>query len=86
MDQRKRRGTIEFDLPEPQLTFDSEGVVSGIIKAERHFSNRIIEEFMIATNEVLARTLGRSTWRLSIAYTTPRTARRPRSSRNWSPS
>ena len=58
MDQRKRRGTIEFDLPEPQLTFDSEGVVSGIIKAERHFSNRIIEEFMIATNEVLARTLG----------------------------
>ncbi len=59
MDQRRRRGTIDFDLPEPQLTFDSEGIVSGIVKAERHFSNRIIEEFMIAANEVVARALGK---------------------------
>ncbi len=58
MEQRRKRGTIDFDLPEPQLTFDSEGIVSGIVKAERRFSNRIIEEFMIAANEVVARALG----------------------------
>jgi ribonuclease R len=57
---RKRRqesGAIDFDLPEPMLTYNDEGDVTGIVKAVRHFSHRIIEEFMVLTNEVVARHL-----------------------------
>ena len=54
---RVKRGTIDFDLPEPELTYDEEGIVGGIVKAERYFSHRMIEEFMIAANEAVARLL-----------------------------
>jgi len=52
--RRKERGTIDFDLPEPILTYSDEGDVTGIVKSIRHFSHRIIEEFMILANEVVA--------------------------------
>jgi len=55
--KRQQRGAIDFDLPEPMLTYDAMGDVLGIVKAERHFSHRIIEEFMILANEVVARHL-----------------------------
>src|SRR5262245_31095407 len=45
--RRQQRGAIDFDLPEPQLTYDSEGEVAGITKSVRLFSHRIVEEFMI---------------------------------------
>ncbi len=52
--KRKRRGSIDFDLPEPELVLDMEGGIEAILKAERLFSHRIIEEFMIAANEGVA--------------------------------
>ena len=52
--RRKERGTIDFDLPEPILTYGDEGDVTGIVKSVRHFSHRIVEEFMILANEVVA--------------------------------
>ena len=55
--KRQERGAIDFDLPEPMLTYDEMGGVLGIVKSVRHFSNRIIEEFMILANEVVARHL-----------------------------
>lgn len=55
--QRVARGTIDFDLPEPELTYDEEGLMSGVAKAVRQFSHRMIEEFMIAANEAVARLL-----------------------------
>jgi ribonuclease R len=55
--KRQERGAIDFDLPEPMLTYDELGGVLGIVKSVRHFSNRIIEEFMILANEVVARHL-----------------------------
>jgi len=57
--QRRRieRGAIDFDLPEPMLTYDEQGDVVGIVKSVRHFSHRIIEEFMVLANEVVARHL-----------------------------
>jgi len=55
--KRQERGAIDFDLPEPMLTFDELGNVQGIVKSVRHFSHRIIEEFMILANEVVARHL-----------------------------
>jgi len=53
--KRMERGAIDFDLPEPVLTYDEMGGVLGIAKSIRHFSHRIIEEFMILANEVVAR-------------------------------
>jgi ribonuclease R len=53
--RRQERGAIDFDLPEPELTYDETGEVTGIVKSIRHFSNRIVEEFMILANEIVAR-------------------------------
>jgi ribonuclease R len=53
--RRQERGAIDFDLPEPELTYDETGEVTGIVKSIRHFSHRIVEEFMILANEIVAR-------------------------------
>jgi ribonuclease R len=55
--RRQQRGAIDFDLPEPMLTYNEQGEVSGITKSVRLFSHRIVEEFMILANEVVARHL-----------------------------
>jgi ribonuclease R len=55
--RREEIGAIDFDLPEPVLTYDEEGGVTGIVKSVRHFSHRIVEEFMVLANEVVARHL-----------------------------
>jgi ribonuclease R len=52
--RRHHRGAIDFDLPEPILTYDERGEVSGITKSVRLFAHRIVEEFMILANEVVA--------------------------------
>jgi ribonuclease R len=39
------------------LTYNDAGDVTGIVKAIRHFSHRIVEEFMVLANEVVARHL-----------------------------
>jgi len=55
--RRKARGSIDFDLPEPVITFDELGTMTGILKSERHIAHRIIEEFMLTANETVARHL-----------------------------
>ena len=55
--RREERGSLDFDLPEPEVMLDIEGGVKDILRAERLFSHRIIEEFMIAANEAVARFL-----------------------------
>lgn len=55
--KRTERGSIDFDLPEPQIVLDVEGGIDQIVKAERHVGHMIIEEFMIAANEAVARYL-----------------------------
>jgi ribonuclease R len=52
--RREKNGAIDFDLPEPMLTYNDQGDVTGIVKAIRHFSHRIVEECMILANEVVA--------------------------------
>jgi ribonuclease R len=54
LDRRVERGTIDFDLPEPELTYDEAGLFTGIAKSQRHFSHRLVEAFMIAANEAVA--------------------------------
>lgn len=55
--QRRQRGSIDFDLPEPEIVLDMEGGPEAIIKAERYFAHQMIEELMIAANEAVARFL-----------------------------
>jgi len=53
-DKRKKRGSLDFDLPEPEVLLDIKGDPQAIIKAERNLAHFIIEEFMIAANEAVA--------------------------------
>ncbi|MBT3181134.1 MAG: ribonuclease R [Deltaproteobacteria bacterium] len=55
--ERIRRGSIDFDLPEPEILIDMQGDISEIVRSERHIGHMMIEEFMIAANEAVARFL-----------------------------
>ncbi len=56
-DLRRRRGSLDFDLPEPEVILNMEGDLQDIVRAPRLFSHALIEEFMIAANEAVARFL-----------------------------
>jgi ribonuclease R len=51
---RRKRGSIDFDLPEAEILLDLRGNIREICRAERNIAHRIIEEFMIAANETVA--------------------------------
>jgi ribonuclease R len=55
---RRRRGAIDFDLPEAKIVLDEAGQVLGIEKRPRNRAHRIVEEFMLAANEAVARWFG----------------------------
>jgi ribonuclease R len=52
--KRQLRGSIDFDLPEPVIEFDAQGAMQGIVRSERSWANRLIEEFMLSANECIA--------------------------------
>ena len=52
--KRQRRGSIDFDLPEPVIEFDPEGNMESIVRSERGWAHRLIEEFMLSANECVA--------------------------------
>ncbi len=52
--KRAKRGSIDFDLPEPLIEFDEFGEMTGVTRAPRNIAHRIIEEFMLAANEAVA--------------------------------
>jgi ribonuclease R len=52
--KRVRRGSIDFDLPEPVVEFDPDGNMKAIVKSERGWAHRLIEEFMLSANECVA--------------------------------
>ncbi len=56
---RDRRGALDLDLPEAIFQFDNKGRVTGMGCRQRLFSHRLIEAFMLAANEAVARFLTR---------------------------
>ena len=52
--KRKRRGSIDFDLPEAVIEFDEFGMMKSITRSERNVAHRLIEEFMLSANECVA--------------------------------
>ena len=53
--RRNEAGQLDFDLPETQINVNSEGAITEIYKKPRNLSDRLIEQFMVVTNEVVAR-------------------------------
>jgi len=54
---RRKRGTLDLDLPERRVVLNAAGDVTSIATRIRHDSHRLIEEFMIAANVAAAETL-----------------------------
>ncbi len=52
--KRHKRGSIDFDLPEPVIEFDESGLMKSISRSERNVAHRLIEEFMLSANECVA--------------------------------
>lgn len=57
--KRKKRGSIDFNLPEPEFTLTDSGAIDSIKRTERNFAHQIIEEFMLAANEAVAELFSR---------------------------
>jgi len=55
--RREQRGSIDFDLPEADVVLGETGDIEAIRPSERNIAHRIIEEFMLAANETIAREL-----------------------------
>jgi ribonuclease R len=55
--RRESRGSIDFDLPDADVVLDDEGLVVGIVPESRNVAHRLIEEFMLAANEAVAKKL-----------------------------
>ncbi len=55
--RRVRRGSLDFDLPDADVILGEEGDVVAILKAARNEAHRLIEEFMLAANEAVAKHL-----------------------------
>jgi ribonuclease R len=55
--RRFQRGALDLDMPEPKLVLDEKGDMQGILPSQRLESMRVIEEFMLAANEIVAERL-----------------------------
>jgi ribonuclease R len=61
MELRRNRGSLDFDLPEPEIIIDiTTGNTVSIARSTRNIAHRLIEEFMLAANEAVAGHLEKS--------------------------
>ena len=54
---RHARGSLDFDMAEPQILLDPEGRVAAIEPSARNRAHRLVEELMVAANMAVARLL-----------------------------
>lgn len=60
MAKRFREGSLDLEIPETTLEIDASGVPVDVIRSERLFSHRLIEELMLAANVAVAEFLSHS--------------------------
>lgn len=53
--RRDKAGQLDFNLPEVQIDMDEKNKIKDIYRKPREMSDRLIEQFMVVTNEVVAR-------------------------------
>ena len=58
--KRMARGSIGFNIPEPEIFLKEDGTIETIKRKERNFAHQIIEEFMLCANEAVAKTFSDS--------------------------
>lgn len=56
MNKKSKMGAIDFDMPEAKIILDENDVVLDIKLREMTIANKMIEEFMVLANEVVAET------------------------------
>ncbi len=52
---RAKNGSLDFDFPETYVTFDEEWNPSWVKQYPKHYSNKLIEVFMISANEAISK-------------------------------
>lgn len=52
--RRFREGSVDFNIPEPEILMDAKGQVQNIVKSEHNVAHELIEEFMLTANRVVA--------------------------------
>ena len=57
MAYRFKNGSLDLEIPETQVILDGAGIPIDIIKSERLFAHRLIEEMMLAANVAVAKFL-----------------------------
>ncbi|MBN2068949.1 MAG: ribonuclease R [Opitutales bacterium] len=57
---RMDKGSLDFDVAESKIYVDEDGWADRIVKVEHDESHQLVEEFMLAANEAVARTLVRA--------------------------
>lgn len=53
-EKRRKRGSIDFDIPESQITLDCNGKPIDVRPHDRNNATKLIEDFMLAANETVA--------------------------------
>ena len=59
IDKKSKMGAIDFDMPEAKIILDENDAVVDIKLREMTIANKLIEEFMILANEVVAETFNK---------------------------
>lgn len=54
MKRRFERGSLDLEIPETQVVLDGDGIPLDIVRSERLFAHRLIEEMMLAANIAVA--------------------------------
>jgi ribonuclease R len=56
-ERRMKAGSLDLDMPETKIYVDPEGWADRIVKIEQDESHQLIEEYMLAANEAVAKAL-----------------------------
>ncbi|HET6567081.1 MAG TPA: RNB domain-containing ribonuclease, partial [Rhodothermales bacterium] len=66
--KREKEGSVDFNLPEVRVKLNESGEVVDIVRKERTDATRLIEEFMLLANRVVATEIGKRRTHLPFVY------------------
>ncbi|MDZ4676904.1 MAG: ribonuclease R [Oligoflexia bacterium] len=60
MKKRFHEGSLDLDIPESQILIDATGVPTDVVRGDRLFAHRLIEELMLMANVAVAKFIAKS--------------------------